>query len=315
MATSSATRPGCSFEEVLGRLTRHWAAWWPGSDVAALAADARARADDAVGAWGLAEVTPLPGGNVALVLAASRRGRPVVLKVHPRGHPDDAQLAAEGVALAFWAPTGAVPQVLDCRDGGFTLLMERLRPGCALDASGVAWDERLSVLGGLVARLHSAGPPPEVVPPLAATAGDWRRALAADPALVTELDALLAPAATDVLVHGDLHGGNALRHGDGWRVIDPHAARGDRHADVWALLDPLVPELPTDRRAAASTARQWLEQYADAARLDPARAGTWARLRARAEALDIEGQDDLDDDDRAWARRLQRMADALGRAG
>jgi streptomycin 6-kinase len=300
---------------VLGEVTRHWAAWWPGADVAAMAADARARVGDAVDAWGLSGAVPLQGGNVALVLAARRRGRSVVLKVHPRGHPDDAQLAAEGAALAFWAPTGAVPELLDRRDGGFTLLMERLCPGQALDASGVGWDERLAVLGRLAGWLHEAGPPPEAVPPLAAHAASWRRALAGAPALLAELDALLAPADTDVLVHGDLHGGNALRHGDGWRVIDPHAARGDRHADVWALLDPLVPELPADRRAAAATARAWVARYADAARLDPARAGAWARLRARAEALDIEAQADLDDDDRAWARRLQRMADALGREG
>lgn len=54
---------------------------------------------------------------------------------------------------------------------------------------------------------------------------------------------------TDVLLHPDLHGANALRHGAGWRVIDPHAVRGDRQADVWVLIDPLAPVPPDSRTA------------------------------------------------------------------
>jgi hypothetical protein len=45
-----------------------------------------------------------------------------------------------------------------------------------------------------------------------------------------ELTELLIPSAVDVLVHLDLHPGNALRAGDGWKVIDPHGARADRNA-------------------------------------------------------------------------------------
>ncbi len=58
---------------------------------------------------------PLPGGNVALVCAAVRDGRPVVLKLTPRGHPDDVLLASEARRLCFaglWtrgsAPRGEV---------------------------------------------------------------------------------------------------------------------------------------------------------------------------------------------------------------
>ena len=58
---------------------------------------------------------PLPGGNVALVCAAVRDGRPVVLKLTPRGHPDDVLLASEARTLCFaglWtrgsAPRGEV---------------------------------------------------------------------------------------------------------------------------------------------------------------------------------------------------------------
>ena len=254
-----------------------------------MARDVVTRAEAAVEAWGLRRPTPLPGGHVALLLAAGD----VVLKIHPRGHADDEQLAAEGTALESWAPTGAVPRLDGRRDGGFTLLMERLVPGTPLDAPVVVWEERLEVLGALAGRLHAAGAPPGSIPHIGgAYARDWRRRLGDSP--------LLVPHDDDVLLHADLHGGNALRHGSAWRVIDPHAVRGDRHADVWALIDPLAPEPPDGR-----TAWTWVERYAAAAGLDAERAAAWARLRARAEALNgAEG-------DAAWRARLGRMADLL----
>ena len=103
----------------------------------------------------------------------------------------------------------------------------------------------------------------------------------------------------DVLLHADLHGGNVLRDGGGWKVVDPHAARGDRHADVWALLDPLVPAVPDD-----ATALRWVAIYAEAADLDPERARAWVHVRAAGEAGDVEP------DDPDWAARLRRMAEA-----
>ena len=228
----------------------------------------------------------------------------VVLKVAPRGHPDDFQLAREGDALAFWEPTGAVARLLGSRDDGFTLLMERLAPGTPLDRSGLGWEERLTVLGGLAARLHAPGGPAGTFIPMAEFARDWRRALAEQPEALRELDDLVAPARDDVLVHADLHGGNALLHGREWRVIDPKGVRGDRHADIWALIEPDAPALPDDPEAAALTASAWVNAYADAAGMDARRAGAWTRLRAQAEAAWVT--------DAAWAARLRAIAAALG---
>ncbi len=294
----------------LAALRRRWAGFWPDADVRALAADVHARLATAVAAWELGPLEPLPGGHVALVVAAGD----AVLKLNPRGHADAAELASEGAALVHWAPTGAVPRLLASRDDGFTLLLERLRPGTPLDDAELEWDERLAVTGALAARLHAAGPAPATLPHVSgAYARGWREALAGEPAQLAELEALLTPRDDDVLLHADLHGGNALRAGDGWRAIDPHAVRGDRHADVWALIDPLVPPLPADPQAARASARARIARYAAAAGLDPARATAWARLRARAEARAIEAAGDgADGDDRAWARRLHRFADATG---
>ncbi len=242
---------------------------------------------------------PLPGGNVALVCAADCDSRPVVLKANPRGTPDDAELAFEGAALAFWGPTGAAIELLAERDDGFTLLLERAEPGDTLDATELDWEEKLAVLGRLARRLHAAGPPPAEVIPMSAYAATW-------PDAAEELAGLLAPSPADVLVHADLHPGNALRADGSWKVIDPHGARGDRHAEIWALICPEAPALPEDPAEARRIAWRRLETYARAAGLDPNRAALWTRVRASAEAAPPEL-----DDDPEWAERLRRTARAL----
>ncbi len=300
-------------EPALARLRGHWAGYWPELDLDVVAADVRQRLAAAVRAWGLGGCRALGGGNVALVATGTcASGEPVVVKVGPRGDPDDAELAAEPEALAHWRSTGAVVQLLGARDQGATLLLERLRPGLPLDGAGLGARDRLVELGRLVARLHAAGPAPESLPHLSAWAGPWRRALAADPASAAEMEELLAPAPDDVLLHADLHGGNALRHGGAWRVIDPKGVRGDRSADAWALVDPLAPPLPAGPRGARRAARGRVGAYAGAAGLDPDRVAAWTRLRARAEALGIDAAGQHDAGATGWAVRLHRMADALG---
>jgi streptomycin 6-kinase len=291
------------------RLVPHWASYWPGADVEAMAADVVRRLAAASAAWRLEDLHHLPGGHVALVAAARRDGVPVVAKIHPRGHPEEAELRAEGDALAAWAPSGRVPPLLDRGDGGLTLLMGRVVPGTPLDATRPPLPERLEILGRLASALHAAGPAPPGSRPLATVAGRWREGLGPD--AHAELDDLLAPAPSDVLVHGDLHGGNALRGPAGWIAIDPHAYRADRHADVWALLDPLVPALPADAPEAARTARARVERYAGAAGMDPGRAARWARLRARTTAAGLLAAPALRPEDAAWAARLHALAAAL----
>jgi streptomycin 6-kinase len=199
-------------------------------------------------------VRRLGGGNVAVVCAADQ---PVVLKLNPRIEG----LATEAAALRFWRDTGAAVELLDARDDDYTMLLERLEPGTPT----------LADLGGLVARLHTAGPPPPHFPHLTAWFPE------------------VPPADTDVLLHLDLHAGNAMRSPDGWKAIDPKGFRGDPHADIWALIDPLAPTEPD------------VETYARAADLDPRRAAIWTRRRALSTATEA----DVDD---AWRRRLRLIA-------
>ena len=212
-------------------LPRRWRTYWPDADVERMARDVEARIGHAIAAWALTGAQPLAGGHVGAVLAT----RDLVLKVSPRGHTDDVLVASQPAALEHWRPTGIVPVLHGRRDDGFTYLMQRLRPGTTLDDAGLTFEDRLRTLGVLAARLHAAGPAPAAFVPLADYAARWNPG------------ALATPRDDDVLLHADLHGGNVLRDGDGWKVVDPHAARGDRHADVWALLDPLVRRSPTTR--------------------------------------------------------------------
>lgn len=285
-------------EDALARLARGWAAHWPDADHPAMAEDVARRLRAGLDRWGLRDPQPLPGGVVALVCAVTGEdGDAAVLKVHPRGHAEDAYLRAEAVALAHWQPTGVVPALRGTADAGMTLLLEHVTPGTTLDAAGLGEDERLRILGGLVRRLHATPrPPPAELPHLRAYAPGWA--------------GHAVPAADDVVLHADLHGANALRDGaDGWRVIDPHAAVGDRHADVWALIDPLAPPLPSADDAARVEAWRRIDVYADAAGLDPRRAASWVRARALVEAAELAGT--ADGADAAWAGRLRLTADAL----
>jgi streptomycin 6-kinase len=271
------------------RLAERWRDYWPGTDAAALAADIEERLASTAAAWRLAGIVPLDGGVVALTCAAVRDGRPVVLKLNPRGHSDDAQLKGEGEALALWRPTGAAAELLDQRDDGFTLLLERLQPGHPLEDAGIDLEQRLTEIGRLVARLHTAGSPPSSFIHVRDFEPSWE----------------IPAGDEEVLTHLDLHAGNALRAHDGWKAIDPKGVRADRHADVWALIDPLTLEdFPRDAGQAEATAARWLERYAQAAEMDLDKAREWTRIRASAEAQQVHDPD--------WAAALRRMADALG---
>jgi streptomycin 6-kinase len=270
------------------RLAERWRDYWPNVDLAQMTADIEERLSAATAAWRLESVEPLDGGVVALTCAATRAGRPVVLKLNPRGHSDDAQLAGEGDALAFWRPTGAAVELFGQRDDGFTLLLERLEPGHTLEAVEHDLDSRLTEIGRLVARLHTAGSPTRSFIHVRDFLPGWE----------------IPDGDEEVLTHLDLHAGNALQAGEGWKAIDPKGVRADRHADVWALIDPLTLEdFPHDPTQAEATAARRVERYAEAAEMDLAKAREWTRIRASAEAEWVHDGD--------WAAALRRMADAL----
>ena len=223
-------------------LPRRWRTYWPDADVERMARDVEARVGDAIAAWGLTGARPLPGGHVSAVLAT----RDLVLKVSPRGHDDDVLVASQPDALEHWRPMGIVPVLHGRRDDGFTYLMQRVRPGTTLDDAGLGFEDRLRTLGVLAARLHAAGPAPASFVPLADYAARWYPG------------PLAQPRDDDVLLHADLHGGNVLRDGGGWKVVDPQRDPGDRQRGRLGAAGPARPggALRRDRPAVARDLRR-----------------------------------------------------------
>lgn len=310
--TNPAATP--ALDAALARVAGYWPRWWPGCDTAPAAADVRARLAAACDAWQLSDPRPMPGGVVSLVCAAASPAGPVVVKVNPRV-PGSESIAAEAGALALWAPAGASARLLGRRDDDYTLMLERLQPGTALEDAELGVPQTLATLARLAGALAAAPQPPAgAFIPFAhgGTVAHWRRAARHRPDLLAELDALLAPGPDDRLIHGDLHARNVLHHGDTWKVIDPHAIVADRHAEVHPLLDAAHSALTGAPAADRTLAGAWVAQFSALAGLNPSRTARWARLQASLESLTVRGRPHaLTDQESAWALSLQRLADAL----
>lgn len=92
--------------------------------------------------WSLKIGAALPGGNVALVLAAIRAdGSPVVLKISFPGEESE----READALAHWRGHGAV-RLLERHDEHRAILLERAVPGTPLWEVGD--DAEATMIGG-----------------------------------------------------------------------------------------------------------------------------------------------------------------------
>ena len=288
--------------EIPDALAVNWAQWWPG-EAERVARDVRERLGAAVAAWGLTELTPLEGGEVAMVLGARHAGGEVVVKLSPRV----GEFAGEGEALALWAGEGIAPAVRGTRDGGLTLMLARLRPGGSLRDAGAGAAQILETIGGLCPRIHlevAAGS----FPSLAEYAAQERwTAKLAGRREHDELAGLLAPGDGDRLLHTDLHWLNVLRGGERWMVIDPKPHIGDPHAETFAFFaGPPLRAIPQARAAAREHVHGLAGGYARAAGLEPDRLLTWIRIRALAIIAEPEVATT------PWGQRLSRLVDALG---
>ncbi len=182
--------------------------------------------------WRLELGAELPGGLLSCVLAATRDGEPVVLKL--TGGWDCP--ADEIRCLRRWAGDGA-PLVLEADPDRGALLLERVEPGTAA-AAATATD-----VGALLRRLHV-----EPFAELRAVEDVARARLArvvaqgrqpADRAARAAelLPALVATTEREVLLHGDFDGRNVLVCAHrGLVAIDPLPCIGDPTYDAasWA---------------------------------------------------------------------------------
>jgi streptomycin 6-kinase len=223
------------------------------------------RAAEAAAGWGRELGGPFTLARYSFVAPA---GDDAVLKVTWDG---DDESDHEADALELWAGDGAV-RLLRRDIARRALLAERAVPGT--DLSALPEEEATAIAVDLGRRLwRPAGAPfrwiGDHVPGWLDDAEAGGGALVS---LARELYAALDPGRA-VLVHGDFHHHNILRHGDRYLAIDSKAMLGEPEFDVpsflWNPLDSDLTAERTERRIAAFAA----------AGLDEARIRAWTVVR------------------------------------
>jgi streptomycin 6-kinase len=267
--------------------------------------------------WRLTDAQIFPATAAAVVAAVRQQdGTPAVLKIgypHPEG-------IWEAVALDA-LPAGLGPAVLAQDAWTWAMLLERLDPGTSLNDAGLPVLEAIGIGAELHARL-AAAPPPAGVPSLAEQYRPFVDRLFADHAAVAlreaglsdeaaaqaneEFDRLSATAPAEVLLHGDLNPTNVLRHGSGWRIVDPKPAIGDPAFDTFSLVRDLVSDTGSPQQVAQLT-----DTAALGAGVDRDRALRWIRVRGILSAF-WNGEDGLTDAARRDGALVLSAGELLG---
>jgi streptomycin 6-kinase len=213
---------------------------------------------------------------------AAPAGETAVLKITP---VEDDEADHEADALAFWRGRGAVRLLRGDRSRR-AMLIERCVPGH--DASTIDDHEaiRVAIATGRELWLPAGG--------VFRRAGDemarWLRRLAERTdhpyaAIAAARFAAIGPR-HDVLVHGDYHHHNLLRHAGRWLAIDPKPLIAEPEFDVvtllWNPLQAIVTREVVERR---------IRQFA-AAGLDERRVRDWAIIRGTQLGLPLDPGED-----------------------
>lgn len=233
--------------------------------------------------WGLVLGEPFASGAASIIMRCQwPDGTPAVLKFSP----DKALLAKQAEMLGLFAPTGRVPAVLAADTDAGSMVLEEIRPGT--EAEDLPPEFLPQQWGELLAALHSVSPPAGW--PLTLR-GRQEEAFArigrrlSEPAIVARIDdvlwqrairrceTLLDSQTRTVLLHGDLHLGNALDGGPsrGLVAIDPKACIGDPCYDA---VDYVVAGAGQEGVAARC------QRVATACGLDGDRLHAWAQVIA-----------------------------------
>ena len=218
--------------------------------------------------WGLELGAPFAFSNYSYVAPA---GDDAVLKIVPAA---DDEASEEADALALWGGDGAV-RLLRHDRARRALLLERARPGA--DLSALPDEEATAIAVGLGARLwRPAGDPfgwigdhvPRWLDRAERSEQEGRGLIPLARELYAALDVR-----RDVLVHGDFHHHNILRHREGYVAVDAKAMLGEPEFDVPSFLrNPLSYTMRED------VTRRRLAAFA-AAGLDEGRMRAWAVIR------------------------------------
>ncbi|MCO1658333.1 aminoglycoside phosphotransferase family protein [Pseudonocardia humida] len=280
--------------EVPGALRRNAVAAW-GEQGRRWLAELPESVADVCRSWGLELGEPYALSFHWVARVRRDDGTAAVLKLGP---PESDDLRREALALGAYGGDGAV-RLLARDPGRGAVLLERAEPGRMVRELVPRRDaDATAATVDVLRRLHAA----DVVdglPDVATLGADFARHLGADhgrgplPRVLVEraaelLGDLCASAERRVVLHGDLHHDNVLRHGDGWVAIDPHGAVGDPGFDVGPPLYNPDPDRVDGELLALVPAR--VEQLADGLGIALDRASAWGFVAAvLSEVWDAEG--------------------------
>ena len=223
-------------------------------------------------------------GHASVVYAVTSREYGAVILKLSLPHPE-ARWEAE--ALRHWGGSGAV-HVLRVSHDGFTMLLERCRPGHDLWALGV--EEQRDVAVEVLPRLWTKVDRGMPFPVLADAAVRWE-ALMRSRIEASGLPTVIAERATAWsrelrasqtlrLLHGDFHPGNVLAaEREPWLTIDPKCWVGDPAFDLaqW-LLNRIIRSAPEEQSVALITDEA--RTLAERLDLDPVRILRWSVVKA-----------------------------------
>lgn len=190
----------------------------------------------------LSNLKPVKNLSYHYVLSGFQGSKPIILKL---GLDIDG-FKQEAAALMAFSGFGVV-QVFSEHNG--LLLLECAVPGVSLTSYFPENDdEAINITVKIIKRLHKAPIPPTHVFPhikhwLAALDKEWNIPAEHLNKARRLRDHLLKTAATEVLLHGDLHHDNILQNGNDWTVIDPKGVIGEPSYELAAFIRNPIPAL------------------------------------------------------------------------
>lgn len=225
--------------------------------------------------FGIRVTKPWAHEGRSRVFLATRADEDLVLKIAVNKQ----EAMREVRALEAFSRRGAIG-LIDYDEKLSALILQRAVPGYPL--SSIRDDDRATaIFCAVFQRLHlpAITGPHESIQEHVSAVTRYQQKLAASGPLpeawvaraLEYLNGLIASTSSTVLLHGDLHHTNILRHQDGWIVIDPKGILGDRHFDVI----PYLLNFPTRQGDAETVLSRRMAMLAERLGLEEKRIAMW----------------------------------------
>lgn len=189
--------------------------------------------------WNFRFIQKVPDLSYSFVaiVELNTQGKSAVLKITP----DHKRTLSELHCLQCF--TKGVPQIYAFDEENNMLLLEHIKPGRSLKTLVQAGQDETAtrVICQAILTLQSEQKIiftfqhlSELIKDLTDLKGHMDEYLLSK--AISLFHDLTSDRSQDVLLHGDLHHDNLIKHSDSWKVIDPHGYLGDRVAEVGAMI-------------------------------------------------------------------------------